>query len=220
MSKYDANVLLDFLNEGLLDIAENSALLVKTGYAILKEGDTSITIPSDFKGFYRGKNSSVGNATNTSTQMDNIHLIPHRTGIRLKTAVSGRDIGLYKSRVEGVILDNNIINELVKSGQIVAPVGGGLIVDLLVNRILIEYEYTPLTPELTLDDEINHRELMYLLKWWTCANALYADMHNEASNLASIYEKKYLRRLENAGQMMHNWNEVSLTPYAPNGGYR
>jgi len=218
MTKYSSDVLLDFLNEGVLDISENSSLFVKKGYSILKEGDTEVKLPKDFKGFYKSSDASVGNATNFGAKMEDIHLIPHLHGVRLKEPLTGRVIGQYKERTKGMVLDTPVIEALVEAG-LIPPEAQVFTIDSLIGGVLLEYEYRALPVEYTLDATLEGRELMYLLKWWTCSSALYADMHNESSNLATIYSQKYSRRLEKSGQMIHNWNEISLSPYAPKGGY-
>jgi len=215
ITKYPIEVLIDYLNEGVLDIAENSKLFIKKGATLLKEGDTSFKLPNDFKGWYGTKDVSVGKATNFDTSMPHIKLKPNIHGVDLESPITRGDITRYTSVTQKVTVPSDIIELLVKSGQIVAPAIPQLTVGMLSNKILITYYYLYIPPEFDADAVITDRYLMYLLKWWVAGNALYGDMHNEASNLAGIYERKYLRRLEQAGQKQHNWNSISLSPYTP-----
>jgi len=219
--KYRADVLLDYLNEGILDIATHSTFFKKTAYALLHVGTDRVILPPDFKGFYKSSQIQAGVAYDTRDgNIWDLALIPDYKGMHLNRKVTDRDISQYGEKATGFI-PLELLNELISSGQITPPANPGVQVsmEVLHGKILVKYDYLALPPEYELSTEIADRELMYMLRWWVAAHALYGDMHNEASNLGQLYEKKYLQRREKAGILVHNMNAISLTPYTAQGGY-
>lgn len=211
--KYPEQVLLDLLNEGIQDLSEYSKLFKFEAVAVIRAGDTEIKVPADFKGFYSSNDAHVGKAPDLDSRLPTLTLMPTRTGIEIKEAVTSADIKRYKEYVQGVTLPSELIDLLVKSGQIDPP-DNALLVDL-GDVILFHYTYLALPKELTINDTINDRELRNVLKWFVASYAVDLDMHNEASNLSDRYWVKYQRRLAKVGESRTNWNEVSLSPYLP-----
>jgi len=214
--KYPEQVLLDMLNEGIQDISEHSKLFEYKAIAIIREGDKEIKVPDDFKGFYESKDAQIGLAYDGDSRLSDIKIIPTRNGVSIKDPVTKSMISRYKEVVQGVSLPTELIDLLVKSGQIDVP-ANSLMVDL-GEVILLHYSYLALPKEMEITDTIDDRELRNTLKWFVASYAVDLDMHNEASNLASRYWSKYLRRLEKVGTSRTNWNAVSLSPYLPRSG--
>ena len=213
MAKYHSEVLLDYLNEGVLDISRNSNMFIKTGYILLRAGMTTINVPDDYQGFYDTDDFTAGEGTDFSKKYPLLTIQVTRKGFKLDRRVSQADIHAYPSSLKGIDLPSDVIDFLIESNQITPPSNPILLRDALNDTVLLTYQYKYLPKEYTLQDEITDRELMYLLKWWTASNALYGDMHNEAVNLGNLYYKKYSIRLQEAGASTNNMNSVSLTPW-------
>ena len=209
--KYGNEFLLDMFNETVYDIAKKTDFFQKMGVALAHEGTTELRVPKDFFGLISSENTSIGAGYDSGKEMSGLNIVPTPTGLELSDKPDNATLARYGTTIEGVVLTDSILNSLVESGYIEPE--ARVVRDVPTGTVFIRYIYKYLPPELEATKDIQdlgHRGLLYTLRWGVAYKALWGNLHNEAFNVAKVYQDKYKRMRDDLGHTHHNWNSIPL----------
>ncbi len=218
MLKYSDNYLLTLYNEALRDVSKNTDFFNKKTYFLLEKGQSFLNLPDDFSGYHSTDTSdiSMSGTSDTRYRGEILQGVIETNRISLKTPLTEQDIALWNKDLDvGAVISQDIINELVQSGQLTLQGSGVLYAYQMKDKIILSlnYKYKPSWKTAVSENAETDEDLLLTIKYYIGAKALESDQPNEATNKGAYHYKFYISMREELDRVLHRWSDVSLSTY-------